>query len=187
MVKEILGLLVMLSISVFWLAIAVSMMLSSFCGAPFVPTGGRKVRRMLELAKLKKGEKLYELGAGDGRFVIAAAQHGVEAVGVEINPFQVWWCNVRIALKGLSDKAKVVRGNIFDQNLRSADVITCYLLPETNKRLQPKLLRELKPGTRIVSHAFRFHGWEPIEIDTKEHLYMYKIGALKKKKNGKSA
>lgn len=186
MVKEIFGLMVILFLSIFWLSIAVSMMLSSFMGAPFVPTGGRKVRRMLELAQLKKGEKLYELGAGDGRFVIAAAQRGVNAVGVEINPFQVWWCNMRIALKGLSHTAKVIRGNIFDQNLRSADVITCYLLPETNKRLQPKLLRELKPGARIVSNAFRFHGWDPVAIDTKEHLYLYKVGSLKKKTVKKS-
>lgn len=186
MAKEIFGLMIMLALSIFWLSIAVSMMLSSFMGAPFVPTGGRKMRRMLELAQLKKGEKLFELGAGDGRFVIAAAQQGVQAVGIEINPFQVWWCNLRIALKGLSQKAKVVRGNIFDQNLRSADVITCYLLPETNQRLKPKFLQELKPGTRIISHAFSFKGWDPVEIDKKEHLYVYKIGSLKQKKASKA-
>lgn len=176
MINELLQLVVVLLLFVLVAFMGVSLALTIFMGAPFIPTSKQRMHRMLELAKLKKGEKLYDLGAGDGRFVIAAAKQGATAVGIEINPFQVWWCKWGIARAGLSKTAKIIRGNILKQDLSSADVITTYLFPETNQRLQPKLLRELKPGTRIVTHLFRFHGWKPVAIDKKEQLYLYKIG-----------
>jgi len=177
---DLFALLLLFAFSLVIPVVAVSLLVSSFMGAPFIPTSGRKVKRMLELAKLKKGEKLYDLGAGDGRFVVAAAQQGVNAVGVEINPFQVWWCNFRIALLGLGKQAKVVRGNIFTYDVSDADIVICYLLPETNKRLQPILEKALKPGVRVVTHIFRFHGWKLEAEDKKAHLYVYKMGKRRK-------
>ncbi len=179
MIVEYFRLLVLLVFAIVIPVVSVSLLLSSLMGAPFIPTSGRKVKRMLELAKLKKGEKLYDLGAGDGRFVIAAAKQGVQAVGVEINPFQVWWCNLHIALLGLGKNAKVVRGNIFTYDVSDADVVICYLLPETNKRLQPILEKMLKPGTRVLTHVFRFHGWKLTDTDKKAYLYVYKMGGRK--------
>src|SRR3989338_5917317 len=158
--------------------ITVSLVFTIFWGAPFIPTSERKMRRMLEMAVLKKGETFFDLGAGDGRFLVAAAKMGAEAVGIEINPFQVWWCKMRIFLAGAAKKvipASVVRGDIFKQDLSSADVVTCYLFPAMNKRLEEKLRRELKPGARVVTHLFRFHGWKPVATDEDEKLYLYKL------------
>ncbi len=165
-----------LLLSGFVVLITVSFVLGVFLGGPFIPTHERKVGKMLKLAKLKKGEKVVDLGAGDGRFVIAAAKLGFEAVGVEINPFQVWWCRFRIRLAGLSGRAKILRGNIFTYDLRDADVVVCYLFPETNKKLQPKLKRELKKGARVLTNTFSFHGWTPSAQDKKEKLFVYTMG-----------
>ncbi|MFA5792703.1 MAG: methyltransferase domain-containing protein [Candidatus Gracilibacteria bacterium] len=173
--QDILSLVALIALTILLPIFAVSLMLPLFMGGPFIPTGRAKVQRMLELANLKKGEKLYDLGAGDGRFVIAGAKLGAKAVGIEINPFQVWWSNLHIALLGLKKNAKVVRANIFTYNISDADVVICYLFPETNKRLAPILQKMLKPGTRVVTHLFRFHGWKLEATDEKAHLYVYKI------------
>ena len=167
--------IVLLFLAVMVSFITVSLVFTLFMGAPFIPTSERKMKRMLEMAELKKGEKFFDLGAGDGRFVIAAAKMGAEAVGIEINPFQVWLCKIRIFLAGAAKKALVMRGDIFKQDLSSADVITCYLFPAMNERLEGKLRKELKPGARVVTHLFRFHGWEVEEEDKKEQLYLYRI------------
>ncbi len=173
--KEFIQFIEVLFLLVLMTFIVVSLSYTIFAGAPFIPTSERRMRRMLEMAGLKKGERLYDLGAGDGRFVIAAAKLGATAVGIEINPFQVLWCKLRIRLAGFSKTARVVWGDILKQDLSSADVVTCYLFPGMNKLLQPKLLRELRPGARVVTHLFRFHGWKPIATDEKERLYLYKI------------
>ncbi len=180
--KELFQFIAALLLMVFVIFIAVSLMLTIFMGAPFIPTSEAKMQRMFKLANIKKGEKFYDLGAGDGRFVIAAAKLGAKAVGIEINPFQVLWCKWRIARAGLGKSAHVVRGNILKQDLSSADVLTCYLFPGMNKLLQPKLQRELRPGARVVTHLFRFHGWKPLAEDKKEQLYLYRIGSHQPKK-----
>ena len=175
-----------LILSGFVVLMTLSFVLGVFMGGPFIPTHERKVGKMLKLAKLKKGEKVVDLGAGDGRFVIAAARLGFTAVGVEINPFQVWWCRLRIRLAGLSKRATVVRGDIFKYDLRDADVVICYLFPETNAKLQPKLLRELKPGARVLTNTFAFKGWKATARDEKEKLFVYTMGKIRDSKKKKS-
>ena len=130
------------------------------------------MQKILDLANIKKGEKLYDLGSGDGRFVIAAAKRGANAVGIEINPFQVWWSNFLIALLRLKN-AKVVRANIFNYDISDADIVICYLWPETNSRLKPLLEKMLKPEVRVITHLFRFHGWEPKIVDKEAQIYVY--------------
>jgi len=126
----------------------------------FVPTPSEVVDEMLSLAKLERGERLIDLGSGDGRIVIRAAKRGARAVGIEIDPELIETSRVNAKEAGLGERAEFRNANIFETDLRDADVITMYLLPSLNMRLRPTLL-ELKPGTRIVAHAFDMEDWIP--------------------------
>ena len=121
----------------------------------FIPTPQRVVDAMLELANVKPIDVVYDLGSGDGRIVITAAKkYGARGVGIELDPALVKQATQNAAAAGVSDKVRFVTGDIFTANISSATVVTLYLLQSINERLRPKLVRELKPGTRIVSHVF---------------------------------
>jgi SAM-dependent methyltransferase len=127
-------------------------------GAPWVPTSMENVHKMLTLADVKPGDTVYDLGCGDGRTIITAARrYKAQAVGIEVDPFRYIWCQIVINLLGLRNQVKVIYGNFFNQDLSKADVVTCYLLPETNTKLEEKFHRELHPGTRVVSNTFVFN------------------------------
>ena len=112
-------------------------------GAPWVPSHGRIVRKMLTMADTRPGELVYDLGSGDGRVLIMAARRfDARAVGIEIDPLRTVWSRMRIALLGLQGQVHVLYGNLFDQDLTGADVVTCYLLQATNDKLAEKLNRE---------------------------------------------
>ncbi len=149
---------------------------------PFVPSPEVVVRRMLQLANVRKGEIVYDLGCGDGRvLIIAAREFGARAVGIEIRKDLYEQCLRRIRDLGLEDKVEVLHGSFFDYDISDADVVTLYLLTSVNERLKPKLERELKPGTRVVSHDFEVPGWKPIIIEDlyeewRSHkIYLYRI------------
>ncbi|MBI5872283.1 diphthine synthase [archaeon] len=145
-------------------------------GAPYVPSSRKAVKKMLEIAKLKPGEILYDLGSGDGRTVIGAARnYNVKAIGIEIDPIRVLLSRFLIKVFGLENRAKIIHGDFFKQNLRNADVVVVYLLQKTNDKLQKKLERELRKGTRVISHWFTFKGWKLIKADRKLKVYMYKV------------
>jgi len=130
--------------------------------APFVPTPMPVVQRMLELAKVTPDDVVYDLGSGDGRMVITAAQHyGARGVGVEINP--VWVRDARRYAEalGVADRVSFRIEDLFTIDLREATVVTLYLLPWMNRKLAPKFVAELKPGTRIVSHEYGIADWPP--------------------------
>jgi tRNA G37 N-methylase Trm5 len=150
--------------------------------APFVPSPLQIVERMLEVAKLKPGEKVYDLGSGDGRVVIAAAQkYDVKAVGIEISSRLVKQSQEEIKRLGLEEKASVEHGDVFDADLKDADVVILYLLRDSNNTLKPKLEKSLKPGTRVVSHDYEIAGWKPIaeeriEAHKRQHrIYVYRM------------
>ncbi len=129
---------------------------------PFVPTPQDVVDDMLELAELREGDVVYDLGSGDGRIAITAAQErGVRAIGVDSDPQRIREGRQNAAQKGLSAKVQFRQADLFDANLKEATVVTLYLLPEVNRKLRPRLLEELRPGTRIVSHSFDMGDWEP--------------------------
>jgi SAM-dependent methyltransferase len=129
---------------------------------PYVPTPEPVVERMLELAKVTKNDLLYDLGSGDGRIVIKAAQkYGARGVGVDIDPQLVQKANNNAKAAGVSDRVEFRQQNLFDMDLSKATVVTLYLLPQINLKLRPQLLKQLKPGTRIVSHAFDMGEWKP--------------------------
>ncbi|MDX2231644.1 MAG: class I SAM-dependent methyltransferase [Leptolyngbyaceae cyanobacterium bins.349] len=132
---------------------------------PYVPTPQEVVDEMLRLANVQKADKLYDLGSGDGRIVVTAAQKfGTRGVGVDLDPERVQEANANARRAGVSDLVEFRRQDLFKTDLRQATVVTLYLLPEVNLRLRPKLLQELKPGTRIVSHAFDMGDWKPEKV-----------------------
>jgi len=152
--------------------------------APYYPTPETVVERMLKLAGLKPGERLFDLGSGDGRIVIHAAQKfGADATGIEIDAELAKESSEKIRSLGLEKKARIVRGDILRQDYSSADVLAVYLLPRSNDRLRPILEKQLRNGTRIVAHDFVFRGWTPereeyVEDDGagRSHtLYLYVI------------
>lgn len=132
---------------------------------PYVPTPQEVVDAMLNIANVNPNDILLDLGSGDGRIVITAVKnHQVKrAVGVEIDPSLVAESRRNIQAAGVADRAEILQQNLFDTDLSKYTVITMYLLPSVNLRLRHKLLR-LKPGTRIVSHAFDMGGWKPDQV-----------------------
>jgi ribosomal protein L11 methylase PrmA len=129
---------------------------------PYVPTPPEVVERMLKLGKAKKGDIHYDLGCGDGRIVITAVQKfgAARGTGYDIDPERIKEADENAVNAGVTDKVKFVQGNLFDADFRDATLVTLYLLPEVNMRLRPKLLKDLKVGSRIVSHQFDMGDWE---------------------------
>jgi tRNA A58 N-methylase Trm61 len=128
----------------------------------YVPTPQPVVDAMLKLAKVKKGDVLYDLGSGDGRIPVTAAKtYGVRAVGIDIDPQRIAEANANAKAAGVTGLVTFRQADLFEQDLREANVVTLYLLPSLNLKLRPKLLSELKPGSRIVSHSFDMADWKP--------------------------
>lgn len=145
----------------------------------YVPTPQPVVDRMLELADVQEGDVLYDLGSGDGRIpVTAARKYGIRAVGIDINPVRIREANANAEQAGVTDLVSFREEDLFEADISEADVVTLYLLQSLNVKLRPKLLSELKPGTRIVSHAFDMAGeWEPERTEQVEHntIYMWTV------------
>jgi cyclopropane fatty-acyl-phospholipid synthase-like methyltransferase len=128
----------------------------------FVPTPQEVVDAMLEVAKVTKNDVVYDLGSGDGRIpVTAAKKYGARAVGIDIDPQRIKEANANAESAGVTDKVKFMNADLFTSDISQASVVTLYLLPTLNLKLMPKLKAELKPGTRIVSHAFDMGDWKP--------------------------
>jgi SAM-dependent methyltransferase len=133
----------------------------------FVATPEVVVEEMLKLANVGKDDVVYDLGCGDGRIVIAAAKkYGARGVGVDIDPQRIKESNENARLAGVTDRVKFIQQDLFEMDFREATVIALYLLPSLNLRLRPKLLRDLKPGARIVSFAFDMGDWKPEKVVT---------------------
>jgi len=138
----------------------------------WVPTPQALVEKMLDMAKLTAQDIHYDLGSGDGRTVITAAKRGAQAVGVEFNPDMVALSERAAAKEGVSAKAKFINGDIFQTDFSQATVITLYLLPSLNVKLRPTILK-MKPGTRVVSHAFTMDEWQPDQTENVEGRTAY--------------
>ena len=132
---------------------------------PYVPTPMRVAEKMLELAEVETSDCVYDLGSGDGRIVILAAQKfGARAVGVELDAKLVQESSARIAALGLEKRAHVVRADMFATDLRPATVVTIYQLGIVNQRLRPHLERQLRSGTRVITLDFPISGWQPVRV-----------------------
>jgi ubiquinone/menaquinone biosynthesis C-methylase UbiE len=132
----------------------------------FVPTPQEVVDKMLDLAEIKKGDVLYDLGCGDGRIVVTAAKKfGVKAIGFDVDPQRIKEARENVERNGVGNLVTIKQADIFEQDLRGANVVTLYLLPELNVRLMPQL-KQLKEGSRIVSHDFDMRGAKPKKVVT---------------------
>ena len=153
---------------------------------PAIPTPQFLVDRMLEAGRVKPGDMVYDLGSGDGRVVICAAQKfGARAVGVELMPDLVRKARERIQSLGLADRVSIVEGSALRVDLSPADVVTMWFLTNSNDRLRPNLEKHLKIGARVVSNEFPIRGWKPTEmiqvkVGKVEHtIFVYEIGHTK--------
>jgi protein-L-isoaspartate O-methyltransferase len=151
--------------------------------APYYPTPQIIVEKMLNLGELKAGEKMFDLGSGDGRIVIMAAQKfKADATGVEFDDALYKQSMDKIASLGLSSTARIIHGDLLKQDYSSADLLTVYLLPMSNDKVTPLLEKQLKKGARVVAHDFEFSAWRPVktlDIDDdgegrSHRLYLYR-------------
>jgi len=149
---------------------------------PFVATPEHVARRMLEMAQVGPDDVVYDLGAGDGRILIMAAREfGARAVGIELRKDLYNQIERKIKEYGLDGRVRVIYGSFYEVDVSEASVVTLYLLTSVNEKLRPKLERELKPGTRVVSHDFEVPGWRPVRVEeiydswTTHKIYMYRV------------
>jgi Methyltransferase domain len=142
---------------------------------PYVPTPQAVVDRMLQIAQVTPDDVVYDLGSGDGRIPITAVRqfNARRAVGVDINPQRVSEANQNAQTANVTDRVEFREQDLFETDLREASVVTLYLLPDVNLRLRPKLLNELQPGTRIVSHSFDMGEWEPEQVEQVDGSTIY--------------
>lgn len=140
---------------------------------PYVPTPNEVVDAMLDMAKVTKNDVVYDLGCGDGRIVIGAAKRGARGVGVDINPERIAEANRNAKAAGVTNRVRFIEGDLFTAPISEATVVTLYLLPSVNLKLKPRLLSELKPGTRIVSHSFDMGDWKPDKTQELNGRYVY--------------
>ena len=128
----------------------------------FVPTPEEVVEAMLQVANVTKNDIVYDLGSGDGRIpVTAAKKYGARGVGIDIDPQRIKEANENVAKNNVGHLVRIMNADLFTTDISEATVVTLYLLPSLNVKLMPKLMKELKPGTRIVSHAFDMGDWKP--------------------------
>ena len=150
--------------------------------APFVATPMQVVEKMLEVAQVTSSDVVYDLGSGDGRIVIMAAEkYGAKAVGVELDRLLVEESTEKIQERNLEELATIIQGDLLQADVKPATVVAVYLLPGANEKLRPKLEKELRPGTRVVVHDIRIPGWrsaqdEAVQVGGGSHfVYLYKI------------
>jgi hypothetical protein len=162
--------IIFLLISALWLVVP------ALYGVPWVPTREKRIRKALQLANLQPGEKMYDLGAGDGRvLIIAAKEFGAYAVGIEIGPVQclVGW--MRIWFSGGRPKAQIRYGNFYHADVSDADVVFVYATSSQTSKLLPLLERHLRSGARVISIAADFEGWQPSKVDRENLIFLYEM------------
>lgn len=144
----------------------------------FVPTPNKVVDLMLRMAGVTSSDIVYDLGSGDGRIPITAAQrYGCRGVGIDINPVRIEDARANARAARVEDKVRFIEGDLFEANISEATVVTLYLLNTLNAKLRPKLLKELKPGTRVVSHAFHMGDWKPEKTDATQgsEVFLWRV------------
>ena len=153
-----------------WLAIP------SFYGLPWVPTSRRRIRKALELAGVRPGEVVYDMGAGDGRVLVAAVrQFGARAVGIEVSPlhFLAAWFN--LLFNGCGKNARLVWNNMYNCDLSAADVVFAHTISSQAPRLKAYLEAKLRPGTRVVTVLYDLEGWQPRDMDERDMVFLYEM------------
>lgn len=152
--------ILLLSLGVFVFVLYITI-IGDIKGAPFTKSSQIEIQTMFDFAAIKKNETIIDLGSGDGTILIETAKRGAKAIGIELNPFLVWYSRMRVKLLGYEDKVSVKYGDFKKFSIKDADVVFLYLLPKTTNNLQKKLTRELKFGARTISNGAHLEGWIP--------------------------
>lgn len=169
--------LILIIIIILTILVAVSVIWPLVIGAAWSPASKRVVNKILEMAEVGSKDIVYDLGSGDGRIVAGAAQnYHATAIGIEADPIRVIWSRIALKIMGQDKRTKIIWGDIFKQDISYATVVTVFLWQRTNEKLKKKLQAELKPGTCVVSYIWTFRGWNPIDVDKKDRIYLYVIG-----------
>jgi SAM-dependent methyltransferase len=156
------------------------LMIPYLYGLPWVPTHYQRIRKALELAQLRPGEVLYDLGAGDGRvLIIAAREYQAHAIGIEISAGLCLVAWLRTRFSHLSKQVTIKQGNFYKMDLKDADVVFAYMTSGQAPRLRPRLEDQLKPGARVVTISFDMEGWQPDAIDDKNLVFLYNMPATR--------
>jgi cyclopropane fatty-acyl-phospholipid synthase-like methyltransferase len=147
-----------------------------FFGAPWHPLLPGTIRRILRFAEVRPGETVCDLGCGEGRVLITAAKEfSARAIGVEIDPLKILLARLLTRIYGVNDRVNIVRGNLFDFDPGSADVLYIYLTHQAMDKLFPEILKKLKPSVRIVSHRFCLRGMTPEKVNENKTLFLYQL------------
>ncbi len=158
------------------LVLAAMVILPVFFGAPWHPLLPGTIRRILRFAEVQPGETFCDLGCGEGRVLITAAKEfSAQAIGVEIDPLKVLLARLLARINGVDDRVRVVRGNMFDFDPGSADVLYLYLTHQAVDKLFPEILKKLKPTVRIVSYRFCLRGMTPAKVSEDKTLFLYQL------------
>lgn len=169
--------IILIIITLAVLAVSIPTIYAGLIGAPLVFTPQKAIREALNKVGVKRGEKLYELGAGTGRVsVIADKEFGLNTIGFELSPPIFWLAKANLFLSSAKN-SKIFRVNAYKQDLRDADVVFCFLNMGPMEKLKDKFKEELKPGSRIISYSFKIHGWEAESVITgyPGNVYLYRI------------
>lgn len=166
-----LNLLLLAAAAAYLVFLTYTLIVAAYKGSPYAPTKEDRMEHIFALADARPGELLVDMGSGNGAVLLAAAERGIRARGVEINPFWVWYSRWRIARRGLSHRATVVRGDMFTHPIADANVIFLFLVPAAMARLSERIRREALPGARIIAHRFPLPGWTPVKEREKIMLY----------------
>jgi len=167
----ILNVVIIISLSIF-----IWVLLPTAWGAPYIPSSFRAIKRALQLLDLKPNHTIVDLGAGDGRVVILAAQlYNSQCIGVEIDPIRCNIANMLISLIGLENNAYISRDNLYNFDLSNVDIVTMYLLPDTIQHLKEKLKFQLRAGARVVTFKFYVPDWIPTFVDEEMSIWVYEI------------
>ena len=154
--------IVLLVCTVIAVLIASSFITLLLLGVPYAPTPRKNIERSLDLLELKRGDRFYDLGCGDGRALLAAEKRGANAVGFEMSPWA--FLKARFTLWRNNSKAKVLFKNFYRENIADADAVFCFLLTDVMPRVEKKLLNELRPGIKVVSYGFKMPEWQPAQV-----------------------
>jgi len=179
-IQLVLSILILLFVAILILGLFTSFAVAILAGSPFVPTPIKAVKEVLKKAEIKKGDILYDIGAGDGRFLhFAEKLYGAKATGFEIDPFVFLLAKFKKIAFGW--KGKIIRGNFINYSLKNADIVICYMLPESLKKYQKKFDAELSKGCKVISYSFHIGSWKPyktIEPNKKtgiKKIFIYKV------------
>lgn len=158
------------------LLLAAVVIVPVFFGAPWHPTSGRVVRRILDFCETRPGEVIYDLGSGDGRvLIVAAREYGLTGVGIEIDPVKAWFSRLRVRWADLSNQIRIVRGNVHAQDFSDADILFVYMSHPAIDRLFPALFDKLKPTVKIITYRFCLRSTAPAKVNADKTIFLYQL------------